>query len=122
MNDEGRTTRLREVVVEVGDVPAAARFYGARGLELVKHSRWEGGAYAELSDPEGLKLVLVEGNGGVRLSFSVEDARLALANAAADGALVQHAAVPVGGGLWGKVLDPWGNPLGFWSPAPSDER
>lgn len=117
-------TRLREVVVEVGDVTAAVGFYRRRGFHLTKHSRWEGGDYAELSGPEGcpegLKLVLVEGDGGVRLTFSVDDARAALADAAADGAIIQQPARLVGGGLWGTAVDPWGNPLGFWSPALGD--
>ncbi|MDQ3932146.1 MAG: VOC family protein [Actinomycetota bacterium] len=114
--------RLREVVVEVGDVAAAVRFYGGRGLDLVKQGRWEGGDYAELCDPEGVKLLLVEGEGGVRLAFSVADARDALASAAAAGATVQQPVTPGGGGLWGTGVDPWGNPIGFWSPAPDDDR
>lgn len=113
--------RLREVVAEVRDLTAAVRFYSGRGLDLMQQGRWEGGAYAELSDPEGLKLVLLEGDGGIRLTFSVEDARAALADAAAEGAIVQRPATPAGGGLWGTALDPWGNPLGFWSDAPSHE-
>ncbi|MDP8928323.1 MAG: VOC family protein [Actinomycetota bacterium] len=112
--------RLREVVIEVGDVVRAVRFYADRGLDVTKRGRWEGGAYAELADPEGLKLVLVEGHGGIRLTVSVEDARAALADAAKDGAVIQQPATPVGGGLWGTATDPWGNRLGFWSPAPGD--
>ncbi|MDQ4130261.1 MAG: VOC family protein [Actinomycetota bacterium] len=109
-------------MVEVDDVATAAHFYRGLGLELMKESRWEGGDYAELSDPEGLKLVLIEGDGGIRLAFSVEDVGAALAGVAADGGSVQRGATPAGGGLWGTALDPWGNPLGFWGPAPSDER
>ncbi|MFN2556891.1 MAG: VOC family protein [Nitriliruptorales bacterium] len=118
----GSRARLREVVVEVGDVATAARFYHGLGLELIKQSRWEGGDYAELSDPAGLKLVLIAGGGGLRLAFAVEDVAAALAAAAAEGASIQRSAAPVDGGLWGTALDPWGNPLGFWGPAPADER
>lgn len=107
---------LREVVIEVGDVAMAVRFYADRGLDVTKRGRWEGGSYAELADPEGLRLVLVEGDGGIRLTFSVEDACAALADAAEDGAIIQQPAMPAGGGLWGTATDPWGNPLGFWSP------
>ncbi len=120
--DRSEPARLREVVVEVQDVAVAVRFYSGRGLEFVKQGRWEGGDYAELCDLEGVKLLLVQGEGGVRLTFSVEDARDALADAASAGAIVQHPAMPVSGGLWGTALDPWGNPIGFWSPASGDER
>ncbi|MDQ4130842.1 MAG: VOC family protein [Actinomycetota bacterium] len=113
--------RLREVVVEVGDVAGAAAFYGRLGLELVKQGHWEGGDYAELSDPEGLKVLLIEGDGGVRLAFTVEDVHAALADAAVEGAVIQAPATPAGGGLWATAADPWGNAIGFWSPMPRDD-
>ncbi len=110
-------SRLREVVVEVGDVAGAAAFYRRLGLELIKQGRWEGGDYAELSDPQGLKILLIEGDGGARLAFTVEDVDATLADAAAEGATIQAPATPAGGGVWATASDPWGNPIGFWGRA-----
>ena len=118
----GAGSRLREVVVEVRDVVSAARFYEGVGLELVGHGRWERGDYAELSDPEGLKLMLIEGEGGIRLAFTVEDVPASLAGVVSDGGSVQVPPTPAGGGVWATALDPWGTPLGFWSPGASNER
>ncbi|MDQ4130177.1 MAG: VOC family protein [Actinomycetota bacterium] len=113
----GGRSRLREVVVEVGDVVGATAFYTRLGLEVMKQGRWEGGDYAELSDPEGLKVLLIEGDGGIRLAFTVEDVHAALADAAVEGATVHAPAAPAGGGLWATACDPWGNPIGFWGRA-----
>ncbi len=100
---------------------AAVDFYARRGLRLVKQGRWEGSDYAELYDPEGLKVLLIEGDGGVRLAFTVEDVRAALADAAVEGATIHTPATSAGGGLWATASDPWGNAIGFWSPMPRDE-
>ena len=108
-------TRLREVVVAVGDVAAATDFSEGLGLQLSKSGTWERGAYAELSDPEGLRVMLVEGDAPVRLTFTVADAAEALDDAVSRGAAADGDVTAGGGGRWATAVDPWGNPLGFWS-------
>ncbi|HEX9889600.1 MAG TPA: VOC family protein [Nitriliruptorales bacterium] len=108
-------TQLREIVVEVSDVDAAARFYVARGLHERRRGRWEAGPFVALEDDDGVRLMLVEGDGGVRLALTVADAVGSLASAEADGA--QRDADPSrgGGGTWAPARDPFGNAIGFWS-------
>lgn len=106
--------RLDEVVVEVTDVEAAAAFYQRLGLPERRRGRWQRGPWVELGGEHGTRLMLIRGDGGVRLSFAVDDLDAAVAALEAAGGTA-GAPVEVGDGTWVEGRDPWGTPLGFWS-------
>lgn len=107
--------RLTEIVVEVADVTAAARFYSGLGLTLRRSGTWEDGEYAELADDDGRVLMVVDGDAGPRLTLTVDDAAATLGAAVDAGAVVERDPAPGGGGTWATARDPFGVALGFWS-------
>lgn len=104
-----------EIVIEVPDVAAAAAFYEASGLLLHGVGEWERGPYAELRDAAGTHVTLIEGDGGVRIGLTVDDAAGAFEAAIERGATLDSPVTTGGGGQWGEGRDPWGNAIGFWS-------
>lgn len=108
---------VREIVIEVPDVEDAAAFYTGLGMREHGRGTWEGGPYVALADDLGGRVMLVEGDGGVRLTLNVDDAHGSLADAERRGARRESEPAPGGGGTWAPSRDPWGNRIGFWSPA-----
>lgn len=112
--------RIHEVIIQVGDVDAAVRFYTEGcGLRLVRTVTHEGSPVAEL-DAGGQRVTLIPaGAPGVVLALSAgedlsaEGPRLAEAGATLDA----EEPVALEGGAWLPFRDPWGNRLGLWRSA-----
>lgn len=113
--------RIHEVVLIVGDLDEAVRFYTeVVGLRLVRVADQEGGSVAEL-DADGTRLSLVAGQPpATHVALRTDDLagdrrKLRRSNADCDASPTATAE-----GTWLGFRDPWGNQLGLWEDADAD--
>lgn len=105
-----------EVVLQVGDVDAAVRFYtSAFGFRLIRTVPAGDAKVAEL-DAGGQRLTLVPARApGVRLVLRSDDVDGDVPRIQRLGGTVEGGEPVDGdGGRWLGVTDPWGNRLGCW--------
>jgi catechol 2,3-dioxygenase-like lactoylglutathione lyase family enzyme len=121
---------IDNVLFTVGDLPAAAEFYGARlGLPLAFRLDDRGIALFRLGDESpGLLLRAVPGephhNNAAcpRVWLEVADARAAAAELARRGLTPLRDPFPVATGWSVEIPDPWGNVVGFTDYTTMPER
>lgn len=114
--------RLREVIVNVGDVDKAIEFYTkVVGLTHVRTVQEQGHKVAEL-EADGQRVTLVPaGAAEVLLAFEADSVTSRQRRLRRHGVkLGDDVPVEVAGGVWLPFTDPWGNRLGYWEDRPPD--
>lgn len=107
---------IQEVIIGVGDVAEALRFYrDVCGFDHVRTEEQDGAEVVEL-DAGGQRVTLVAADEpGIRLVVAagdLEQQRRRLRRRQV--ALHTDRPVEVPGGAWLEFADPWGNRVGFW--------
>lgn len=115
---EGAALRIHELVLTVGDVDEAVRFYTeVVGLELVRTVEQDGVSAAEL-DAGGVRLSLVPGAGpDTHVAFATDDLAARHRELRRSDAQCDRSPAATGEGTWLGFRDPWGNQLGLWEDA-----
>lgn len=106
---------VHEIVLGVGDVDEAVRFYTeVIGFRLVRLAEHDGHTVAEL-DGGGQRVSLVPtGKSGARVALGTDDLQAGHRLLRHSDATCDDEPISTDEGTWLGFRDPWGNELGLW--------